>query len=70
MVRGGLEAARIVATIQIGSDGKAGLRFGGSSIVEDLLVGVQRFTDTGTHTGVRGLDSGGHVCTNVHILSL
>ena len=42
---GWLEAARIAATIQISGDGEAGLRFAGSGIVEDLLVGVQRFTD-------------------------
>ena len=39
-----LEAARIVAAVQVSSDGKAGLSFCSSGIVEDLLVGVERFT--------------------------
>src|SRR2546429_3009945 len=39
-----LEATGIVAAIQVSSDGKAGLSFCGSRRVEDLLVGVERFT--------------------------
>jgi hypothetical protein len=39
-----LEAARIVAAVQVCSDGKADLSFCGSGIVEDLLVGVEWFT--------------------------
>jgi hypothetical protein len=41
---GRLEAAWVVATIEVGGDGKAALGVGGSRIVENLLVGVQRFT--------------------------
>ena len=41
---GRLEAAWVVAAIQVGDDGKAALGVGGSRIVENLLVGVQRFT--------------------------
>lgn len=37
-------AAGVVAAIEVRGDGKAGFCFGGSSIVENLLIGVQRFT--------------------------
>lgn len=44
MFWGRLEAAWVVAAIQVGGDGKACLGVGGSRIVENLLIGVQRFT--------------------------
>jgi hypothetical protein len=37
LIRGRLEAAGIVAAVEIGGDLKAGLGFGGAGIVEDLL---------------------------------
>jgi len=39
----GLETARIVSAVEVGGDLKAGLGLGGTGIVEDLLVGVERF---------------------------
>ena len=41
MIRGGLEAAGIVAAVEIGGNLEAGLGPGGASLVEDLLVGIQ-----------------------------
>src|SRR5260370_29168299 len=38
------EAARIVPAVEIGSDPQSGLGLGGTGIVEDLLVRIQRFT--------------------------
>src|SRR6267154_5798876 len=38
------ETARIVSTVEIGSDPQSGLGLGGTGIVEDLLVRIQRFT--------------------------
>jgi hypothetical protein len=37
------ETARIESGVEISSDLKPGLGLGGAGIVEDLLVGVQRF---------------------------
>jgi len=37
-------AAWVVAAIEVGGDGKTRFGFGGSGVVEDLLVGVQRFS--------------------------
>jgi hypothetical protein len=39
-----LDAARVVATIQVGGDAESGLGAGGAGVVEDLLVGVEGFT--------------------------
>jgi hypothetical protein len=39
----GFETAGIVSAVEISSDLKSGLGLGGAGIVEDLLVGVQRF---------------------------
>ena len=37
------ETARIVSAVEIGSDPQSGLGLGGTGIVEDLLVRIQRF---------------------------
>jgi hypothetical protein len=39
----GFETAGIVSAVEISSDLKSGLGLGGAGIVEDLLVGVERF---------------------------
>ena len=39
----GFDTAGIESAVEISSDLKSGLGLGGASIVEDLLVGVQRF---------------------------
>src|SRR5579864_4981567 len=41
LIWGRLETARIVAAVEISGDLKSGLGFGGASIVENLLVGIQ-----------------------------
>jgi len=38
-----LETARIETAVQVGGDLKSGLGSGGAGIVEDLLIGIQRF---------------------------
>jgi hypothetical protein len=43
LIRCGFETARIVSAVEISSDPKSGLGLGGAGIVEDLLVGIQRF---------------------------
>ena len=43
MIGCGFETARIESAVEISSDLKSGLGLGGAGIVEDLLVGVQRF---------------------------
>ena len=40
---GRLEAARILAAIEVGGDREAGLGPDGASVVENLLVGIERF---------------------------
>ena len=39
----GFETARIESAVEISSDPKTGVGLGGAGVVEDLLVGVQRF---------------------------
>jgi hypothetical protein len=39
----GLETARIETAVEVGGDLKSGLGAGGASIVENLLIGIQRF---------------------------
>ena len=39
---GWFEAARVVTAVEVGGDGKAGLGPRGASVVEDLLVGIER----------------------------
>jgi len=39
----GFETARIESAVEISSDLKTGVGLGGAGVVEDLLVGVQRF---------------------------
>ena len=43
MIRSRLKATRIMATVEIRSDAKAGLGLSGAGIVEDFLVRVQWF---------------------------
>ena len=43
LIRCGLETARIETAVEVGGDLKSGLGLGGAGIVEDLLIGVQRF---------------------------
>ena len=43
MLGRGLGARRIVATIEVSGDGKAGLSSGGTNEVEKLLIAVERF---------------------------
>ncbi len=33
-----------MAAVEVGGDGETGLGFGGSGVIEDLPVGVERFT--------------------------
>ena len=44
MIRGGLEAAGIVTTVEVRGDLEAGLGSGGAGEIEDLLVGDERLT--------------------------
>lgn len=39
----GLETARIETAVEISGDLKSGLGLRGAGIVEDLLIGIQRF---------------------------
>ena len=62
-MRGRLETARIVAAVEISGGLKSGLGFGGASIVEDLLVGIQRLAspvsrDLGEKAMLDGVPSG------------
>ena len=43
LIRCGLETTRIETAVEISSDLKSGLGLGSTSIVEDLLVRIQRF---------------------------
>ena len=39
----GLETARIETAVEVGGDLKSGLGLGGTGVVEDLVIGIQRF---------------------------
>ena len=43
LILGWFDTTRIVVTIEISGDLKSGVGAGGASIVEDFLVGIQRF---------------------------
>lgn len=40
----GLDAALVLAAVKVGGDGEAGLGLGGAGIIQNLLIGVERFT--------------------------
>jgi len=44
LLRCGFETARIETTVEVGGDLKSGLGLCGASVVEDLLVGIQRLS--------------------------
>ena len=63
-MRGRLEAAGIVAAVEIGGDLKTGLGSGGASLVENLLVGNQGLArpvarDLGEEAVLDGIPFGG-----------
>jgi len=64
LIPGRLEAARVVAAVEIGGDLEAGLGPGGAGIVEDLLVGIQGLArpvarDLGEEAVLDGVPFGG-----------
>ena len=44
LIRCGFETTRILSAVEISIDLKSSLGLGGARIVEDLVVGIQRFT--------------------------
>jgi hypothetical protein len=44
LLRGGLETAWVLATVEVSGDGEARAGLGGSGVMENLLVGVEWFT--------------------------